>query len=192
VWEHDDDLAALLASRGYATSDRDGYELVADASLPAVAVLPDGFRMISLTPALNERYVALHRAAWSRPGRPSTYDREQHERVTAMPDFRYELVPIVAAADGSLAAYCMSWFDPRSRSVEIEPLGTHPDFRRRGLARAIVHEVRRRAAALGASSVLVWGSSELPDAKALYESAGHRSRRMLRDYRLRIEGAASL
>jgi ribosomal protein S18 acetylase RimI-like enzyme len=128
----------------------------------------------------------LHRAAWSRPNAVSTYDRRQHDTVTAMPDFRDDLVPIVAAPDGALAAYCMSWWDPRSASVEIEPLGTHPDFRRRGLARAIVHEVLRRAWALRAASVLVWGTSGNPEAKALYESAGLRSRRVLRDYRLAI------
>jgi GNAT superfamily N-acetyltransferase len=125
----------------------------------------------------------MHRAAWSRPNVPSTYDRRLHDAVTAMPDFRYDLVPIVRAADGTLAAYCMSWWDPRSASVEIEPLGTHPDFRRMGLARAIVHEVARRAWKLRAKYVLVWGASGNPEAKALYLSAGMRSRRVLRDYR---------
>jgi ribosomal protein S18 acetylase RimI-like enzyme len=103
-----------------------------------------------------------------------------------MPDFRYDLVPIVAAPDGALAAYCISWWDPRSASVEIEPLGTHPDFRRKGLARAIVREVLRRSSALRATYVLVWGVSTNPAAKALYVSAGLRSRRVLRDYRLAL------
>jgi mycothiol synthase len=92
-------------------------------------------------------------------------------------------VPIVRAADGTLAAYCMSWWDPRSASVEIEPLGTHPDHRRSGLARAIVHEVARRAWQLGARYVLVWGTTSNPEAKALYLSAGMRVRRVLRDFR---------
>jgi ribosomal protein S18 acetylase RimI-like enzyme len=184
---HDHDLRRRLDGRGYDASDRLGYELVrpiADAA--PMPTLPDGFRMISLTPALADDHVKLHRAAWSRPGSPSSYDREQHDRVTAMPDFRYDLVPIVAAPDGTLAAYCISWWDQRSRSVEIEPLGTHAGYRRLGLARAIVHEVVRRSARLGADYVLVWGASANPEAKALYLSAGLRPRRVIRDHRLAL------
>jgi ribosomal protein S18 acetylase RimI-like enzyme len=187
VAEGDDGLQRVALGRGYEPSERYGYELVYDlVGEPEAPELPAGFEMNSLTPALADRYVALHRAAWSRVNAPSTYDRRQHEIVTAMPDFRYDLVPIVAASDGSLAAYCMSWWDPRSKSVEIEPLGTHPDFRRKGLARAIVREVFRRSWALGATYVLVWGVSTNPEAKALYLSAGLRTRRVLRDYRLEL------
>jgi GNAT superfamily N-acetyltransferase len=187
VAEGDDVLQRVALARGYEPSERYGYELVYDlVGEPEAPQLPSGFEMISLTPVLADRYVALHRAAWSRVNAPSTYHRRQHEIVAAMPDFRYDLVPIVAASDGSLAAYCMSWWDPRSKSVEIEPLGTHPDFRRKGLARAIVREVFRRSWTLGATYVLVWGVSTNPEAKALYLSAGLRTRRVLRDYRLAL------
>lgn len=183
----DEDLIRLVRARGYELSDRYGFELVYElASEPPEPALPPGFEMISLTPGLTERYVALHRAAWARPQRPSTYDRQQQDVVAAMPDFRYELVPIVASRDGRLAAYCISWWDPRSSSVEIEPLGTHPDFRRLGLGLAIVHEVFRRSYALGAKYVLVWGSTGNPEAEALYLSAGMRRGGIQRDYRLAL------
>jgi ribosomal protein S18 acetylase RimI-like enzyme len=188
VAQDDEDLRQLVSRRGYEPTERYGYELVRElvrelVAEPASPELPRGFEMISLTPALAEAHVALHRASWSRPNAPSTYDRAQHDTVTAMPDFRYDLVPIVRAADGTLAAYCMSWWDERSASVEIEPLGTHPDYRRLGLARAIVREVTRRAWKLRAQYALVWGGTTNPEAKALYLSAGMRSRRTLRSYR---------
>lgn len=184
VAQDDVDLRDLVSRRGYEPTERYGYELVDDlAAEPAPPELPRGFAMTSLTPALADAHVALHRAAWSRPNAPSSYDRRQHDAVTAMPDFRYDLVPIAQAVDGTLAAYCMSWWDPRSAAVEIEPLGTHPDYRRLGLARAIVHEVARRARKLRAQYMLVWGGTTNPEAKALYLSAGMRSRRVLRDYR---------
>jgi GNAT superfamily N-acetyltransferase len=189
VAQDDGDLRDEVLSRGYEPTENYGFELTQDLTTePDAPELPRGFEVVSLTPALADAYVALHRAAWSRPNVPSTYDRRQHDAVTAMPDFRYELVPIVTASDGALAAYCMSWWDPRSASVEIEPLGTHPDYRRMGLARAIVHEVARRAWKLRARYVLVWGSSANPPARALYLSAGMRSRRLLRDYRFTGNG----
>jgi GNAT superfamily N-acetyltransferase len=187
VAEDDEDLRRAVIARGYAPTDRYGYELVHDlATQPAEPVLPAGFEVRSLTPGLADAYIELHRAAWSRPAAPSTYDRHQHDAVTAMPDFRYDLTPIVANADDALAAYCISWWDPGSAAVEIEPLGTHPAFRRKGLANAIVHEVLRRSWALGARYVLVWGTSGNPEAKALYLSAGLRPRRVLRDHRLAL------
>ncbi len=187
VAEGDDDLRSTVMSRGYEPSERYGYELVYETAVaPPSPELPRGFAIISLTPELADKHVALHRAAWSRPNAPSTYDRHQHDAVVAMPDFRYDLVPIAVAPDGAFAGYCMSWWDPRSASVEIEPLGTHPDFRRKGLARAIVHEVFRRSRPLGAKYVLVWGGTANPEAKALYESAGMWSRRVLRDYRIDV------
>ena len=190
VAEADDNLRDLLSRRGYEPTERYEYELVNElVGEPVSPELPRGHEMISLTPALADAHVALHRAAWSRPNAPSTYDRAQHDAVTGMPDFRYDLVPIVRAADGTLAAYCMSWWDERSASVEIEPLGTHPDYRRLGLARAIVREVTRRAWKLRAGYVLVWGGSTNPEAKALYLSAGMRSRRTLRDYRFDASGS---
>jgi len=77
----------------------------------------------------------------------------------------------------------LAWFDPLTRTVEIEPLGTRPDYRRLGLGRAIVEEVLRRSAARKAKSIMVWGAHQNDVAIHLYESAGLQSRRVLREYK---------
>jgi ribosomal protein S18 acetylase RimI-like enzyme len=183
VWDDDRALVSALQPLGYEPSGTYGHELtyqLVDAS--PRATLPDGFSMRWLEPSLDDAYVELHRAAWS-TWAPSTYERRMHASITSMPDFERELVPIIAAADGTLAAYCIAWFDPRTQTVEIEPLGTRPEFRRLGLARAIVGEVLNRSAERGAKSVMVWSVSSNPEARHLYESAGFRSQRVLREYR---------
>jgi GNAT superfamily N-acetyltransferase len=183
AWDDDRQLLAALASRGYERSGTYGHELVrelvGEASAPR---LPAGFSIRWLEPQLDAAYVELHRAAWSTRA-PSDYDSRMHASVTSMPDFERELVPIVAAPGGTLAAYCIAWFDPRTQTVEIEPLGTHPEYRRLGLGRAIVQEVLCRSAARGARSVMVWGSHQNDVAIHLYESAGLVSRRVLREYK---------
>lgn len=186
LWDDDRDLLSALRQRGYEPSGSHGQEL-RQAQVEALRrpTLPDGYSMRWLEPTLDDAYVGLHRAAWS-TWAPSTYDREMHASVTAMPDFERELVPIIAAPDGTLAAYCIPWFDPRTQTVEIEPLGTHPEFRRIGLARAIVQEVVFRSAERGARSVIVWSVSTNPVAQHLYESAGFVGRRTLRAYRRRL------
>lgn len=155
VWDEDGELLARLKDLGYEPSGTYGQELVhVSRAAPRRPTLPDGFSMRWLEPALDDAYVELHRAAWSTRA-PSTYNREMHASVTSMPDFQRELVPIIAAPDGTLAAYCIAWFDPRTRTTEIEPLGTHPEFRRLGLARAISQDVVWRSAERGATSVMV-------------------------------------
>jgi ribosomal protein S18 acetylase RimI-like enzyme len=186
VWESDRELLSSLQSLGYEPSGTYGHELVYEAvDVPRDPTLPEGFSMRWLEPNLDDAYIELHRAAWS-TWAPSTYDRRMHAAVTTMPDFARELVPIIAAPDGALAAYCIGWFDPRTRTVEIEPLGTHPEFRRLGLARAIVQEVVKLSAQRAAKSVMVWGVSTNPEAVHLYESAGFHSRSILRDYRRKL------
>lgn len=181
AWDDDPEFVSALRSRGYAASGTEGVELICRVDVGADApVLPDGFSMRWLEPGLDDAYVELHRAAWSTI-RPSAYDRAAHAVVLAMPHFDRALVPIVAAPDGTLAASCITWFDPATRTSEIEPLGTHPGYRRLGLARAVSQEAVRRSARRGATSVQVWGVGA--DRIAVYRSAGFRRTRVLREYR---------
>jgi ribosomal protein S18 acetylase RimI-like enzyme len=170
-----------LAARGYMPAGTGGTELVRSLdAAPPKPVLPPGYTMTTLETVDDDAYVTLHRAAWSTHA-PSSYRRELHDVVTAMPDFRRDMVPIVVAPDGTLAASCIGWIDVPSRSAEIEPLGTHPEHRRLGLATAIVHEVARRARERGARSIMVWGSHNNQPAIDTYTSAGHRPRRTVHE-----------
>lgn len=186
VWDHDAELLAAVRSLGYAPSgDHEAeYELIHTiGGETAAPTLPDGFEMRWLEPGMDDAYVELHRAAWSTVA-PSKYDATAHAAVVSMPQFDRTLVPVVAAPDGTLAAYCIAWFDPVTRTSEIEPLGTRPEYRRLGLARAVSLEAVRRSAERRAESVLVWGVGD--HRTALYESAGFRGGRVLREYARRL------
>ena len=179
-------LRAALARRGYVASDSFGDELVYDiTSEPPSVQPPPGYRIVTLGDLTDEQYVELHRAAWSTI-KPSDYTRALHDVVTAMPDFRRDMVPVAIAPGGSPAAYCIGWFDAISLSVEIEPLGTHPEHRRRGLAHAIVRDIQRRAWERGARTVMVWGTKANQAAARLYRSCDMTPRRAVRDHRLAL------
>jgi len=181
----DDEPALIdaLMARGYTLSESKGDLLVYDIeATPPEPELPAGYRIATLEDVSDEEYIALHRAAWSSV-KQSDYRRELHDLVTSAPDFRRDMVPIALAPGGMPVAYCISWFDAASLRVEIEPLGTHPDFWRRGLARAIVRTVHRRAHEIGAKSVMVWGSHANEPARNLYTSTGMTPRRTVREYR---------
>jgi GNAT superfamily N-acetyltransferase len=189
VWDDDARMRGAIESRGYVPSGTFGPELVYRiGGEPPRPDLPDGYRFVAFVPSMDDAYVEMHRDAWSTIA-PSSYHRSLHEVVTSMPFFDRALVPIVAAPDGTLAAYCIGWYDSVSRWTEIEPLGTRPAHREAGLAHAVVREVIHRSWQRGAQAVMVWASD--PGASAhvneparkLYISSGMKPDRVIREYR---------
>ena len=92
--------------------------------------LPDGL------PAAHgraRRPRGARRAASGRLGAFAGHGGELLELQTVWP-YRADLDCVVEAPDGSLVAYCLAWLDDANRVGELEPVGTHPDYRRRGLA----------------------------------------------------------
>jgi GNAT superfamily N-acetyltransferase len=178
-------LHESLTSGGFKQSGS-GFELVVDTASHMKPPLAEGFRFASLLDVDDDRFIEGHRAAWS-DARPSPYRPALHDVVTAMPQFRRDFVTIVLAPDDAVASYCIGWLDPVSATLEIEPLGTHRDYRRLGLARAVVHEVTGRAAQHGARHVLVWNNPETnPKAYGLYTSAGMAPRRTVVELRRKL------
>lgn len=107
-----------------------------------------------------------------------------YRRIMASPAYRSGLDQIVEAPGGEVAAFCLTWLDPTNRIAVIEPAGTAPDHRRRGLARAAIFASLRAAAAAGAEHVRVCarGDDAYPGARATYEALGFR--RYARNIRL--------
>jgi ribosomal protein S18 acetylase RimI-like enzyme len=90
------------------------------------------------------------------------------------PGYRKDLDLAVVSDAGEQVAMCIVWFDSDNKAGLFEPVGCDPDYRRRGLSRALILEGLRRLKALGAESAVVypWGSNE--PAIRLYESCGFR------------------
>ena len=185
-------LQAELEGRGFSEVGAE-LELMFDIDgEPPLPELPPGYTLDSLLNITDDAFIEMHRAAWS-DKRPSPYRRELHDAVKRMPQFRPELVTIVLAPDGTPTAYCIGWYDETSRTLEIEPLGTHRDFRRLGLAHVVVHEVIHRAYENGAHHVLVWNNPTTnAPAYGLYTGAGMTVRRRLPELALDLGNTSSV
>ncbi len=83
---------------------------------------------------------------------PSAFSCEELQKA---PDYRKDLDLYVVSPDGKHVSCCIVWYDDYNRIGILEPVGTHPDFRGRGLGKGVVLEGIRRAAALGAETVWV-------------------------------------
>ena len=88
------------------------------------------------------------------------------------------VIPLVAAADGQiiggLVAYELDKFERRRREVYIYDLAVREDWRRRGVATALIEHLRSIAADRGAWVIFVQADHVDPPAVALYESLGTR------------------
>lgn len=89
----------------------------------------------------------------------------------------------VIAPGGEVAAYCIIWTDAVTRLGHFEPVGTHPDFQRKGLGKCLLYEGFRRLKSEGMIEADVCTNSDNPPAIGLYESVGFQKSERLLTYR---------
>jgi GNAT superfamily N-acetyltransferase len=135
-------------------------------------VLPTGFRFRTADEAGPEAAVRAHLDAWA----PSAYTAEAYQGVRSTVGYRGNLHVLVEAPDGTMAASTIMWLDEANGTVEFEPVGTHPDYRRRGLGRAMLLHGMRLAREAGAThaTVACLGAPGHPEARGLYYGVGFR------------------
>lgn len=178
----DDDVERrrVAEAHGFLSQDDDaGYVLLQHAlvALPTVPDLPEGFALRSLrgeeeAPA----YAALHRAAFE----SDSMTPEWRARTLRTPHYRPELDLVISAPDGTLAAFCVGWFEPARRVGQIEPIGVHPRFQRRGLGRVLLAEILHRFAQHGAERAMVQTNLGREPARRAYEAAGFEQTHVIR------------
>ena len=170
--ESDAEKIARLEAHGYERVDGEVsnqmvISLDAEPAEPRVAA---GYRLRTVGPGDLERRVEVHRAAFA-PSRvvPTSYARLQQEWP-----YRADLDHVIEAPDGTFAAFCLAWLDDENGAGLLEPVGTHPAHRRRGLATAACLGAIRALRAAGAR-VAVIGSLDGSPAEAVYEGVGFRT-----------------
>jgi ribosomal protein S18 acetylase RimI-like enzyme len=184
------DLATALLETGFAPAD--GAPFTLDMRRDTVAVpdvlLPDGFTLRAMASGENGALAACHRAAWdphalpwapaSRPvvatDATSHFSEDDFAMVRATWPFRQELVTVVEAPDGTLAASCIAWLDDENGAAEIEPLGVVPAFRGLGLGRAVCLGAVRAVGRHDGAEVVIHprGDDAYPAPRRLYARCG--------------------
>jgi ribosomal protein S18 acetylase RimI-like enzyme len=170
--ESDSAKIARLQAHGYERIDGEVSNhmvLSVDGELDEPEV-PDGYRLRTVRPGDVERRVEVHRAAFA----PSRVVPESYARLQQEWPYRSDLDHVIEAPDGTFAAFCLAWLDEENRAGLLEPVGTHPAHRRRGLATAVCRGAVRALRAAGAA-VAVVGSVDPSPAETVYEKIGFRS-----------------
>jgi ribosomal protein S18 acetylase RimI-like enzyme len=134
--------------------------------------LPDGYRFLTAQDVSSEAAWRAHVDAWH----PSKLTLAAMEGAQRTWPYRPDLHVLIEAPDGTLVASTIMWLDEQNRTAEFEPVGTHRDYRRRGLGQALLRHGMDRARLAGATRMLVacLGGAAHPAAKGLYYSVGFR------------------
>ncbi len=164
----------VALDRGYESIDDDDWIRFNARPLDEIEEpsLPEGFRFVDAAGVSLAAAIAVHRASW----RGWPFPESDFARVQSTWPYRLDLHVFVEAPDGELASSATIWFDDATKTAEFEPVGTHPDHRRKGLGRALQLHGMHQAKAAGAETMLVacQGSDANGAARDLYESVGFR------------------
>jgi ribosomal protein S18 acetylase RimI-like enzyme len=145
--------------------------------------LPEGFRIRSSRGEEDARLrAACSHAAFGSP-KPFEEYWPRTLRFMQSPVYIPEHEIFVVAPSGEVAAYCILWIDEVTRLGHFEPVGTHPNFQRKGLGKCLLYEGFRRLKSEGMTEVDLCTNSDNPPAIALYESVGFQRFERLWTYR---------
>lgn len=173
VYEYDETRQRLLTTLGYQKMPFGGVarRLHFGDHPPALPGIASGYTVRTTDPndlADCQHIADLLNAAFGR----NFHNALEYQNFTRLaPSFRPQLDLVAVALDGSFAAYVGVPYDEVNRHGIFEPVCTHPDHRRHGLARALMLKGLHRLQALGAATVTVETGDMIP-ANRLYDSIG--------------------
>lgn len=171
LYDTDDARRALAEQRGYEVLPYGGVIRRArlDGAIPRGGLAPGYFLRSQRADERDyERTAALLNAAFNR----TIHTAAEYAHFTAhSPSYRHVLDLVAEVQDGSFAALVGVTLDVTNGLAIVEPVCTHPDHRRKGLARALINAGLNRAKALGAVEAVV-GTGDDPGTNALYEASG--------------------
>ena len=143
-------------------------------SLPAI----DGYTIRSMGD--TDEHHARCWASW-RSFHPNdtakNFEDSWYRNIQRAPLYRRDSDLVTVATSGEIAAFCTIWFDDATRTGFFEPVGTVPEYQRRGLGKSILTEGLIRLYRLGADIAYVASFGDA--AHALYASVGFEKYRIL-------------
>lgn len=166
VFETDVDRITLL--------ERHGFVRRPDVWYAAMRSLAESIPPPTLPPGFTVRSVAGPDDVAERIAHRSDVTVERYQHFMQTPGYNCDLDVVAVAPDGHFGAYCICWMDSVNKVGEFEPVGTRPNFRQQGLARAVVLDGLRRLKGHGAHMALVCYEGNNVAAQRLYESVGFR------------------
>ena len=166
------DIRPVLERRGYRRV-RSWLEMERELPGPALELpAPEGARILAPAPEQSEAVRLAHVAAFADHWGSAPIDAETWQLWTTSHTSRPEHSTIALAPDGIVLAYAVTSED-RPGVLHVALVGTRPEARGRGLARAVLARTLASGAEAGfTAAVLEVDAESLTGATRLYEAVG--------------------
>ncbi len=172
VTPEDSFRASWLEARGYRITYKDAaLSRPLSTDIPGFSI-PMGFEV---RPCHGlEEVEARARAQYGAFRSSAPFERyvQRFRRFMQSPAYSPAADMVAAAPDGRIAAFCITWTNETNRIGLFEPVGTHPDFQRLGLGKAVMLAALRRLQAHGMQQAIVCTRADNAPALGLYASVG--------------------
>ena len=176
IWVNDSDSYRkhLLKNRGYKKGRECSYLNVQDLDNEFSPELPEGYSISSMVEDIEllHRYNVINKAFHPEDDYQDQVPESFLQMIEA-PMYRRELDLVIQHRDGSLAASCTIWYDQQNKMAMFEPVGTHPEHRKKGLGKALLLSGLKRLKEMGAELAYVesYGESKY----SFYSSVGFKA-----------------
>lgn len=172
VSDRDLDLISYLERGGYQPAATDClYEWDLTAEPIPEPKVPDGWvlRHVMDEGEADNRRAASHAAFKSTMSHEAHLDR--YTRFMRSPVYEPTRDLIAVAPNGRIVSF-MVWWPDTSGIAQIEPFGTHPDFHRQGIGKALIYFGLRQMDQAGMSLTRVVTNDWREDATGFYSGVG--------------------
>jgi mycothiol synthase len=143
-------------------------------------ILPDGYSIRSGMKETDSAALAeVHNGAFGSIWSAEVYLNE----VMRKPGYDPALEHVVVAPDGTFAAFCITWLDTINKIGLFEPVGTHKEYQRMGLGRALMAFGLDFMRGRGMHLAQVGNATDNPASNSLYHAMGFKPKYQCTLYR---------
>ena len=129
--------------------------------------IPSGFLIRSMADDNNlEKRARVFAKAFGNYGTEDEVKSQLYKELQKSSDYKKNLDIYAVNEKNDFVSFCLIWYDEKNKIGILEPVGTDPAYRRKGLAKATVFEAINRVKRLGAEKIIVG------DGQQFYRSLG--------------------
>ncbi|MDD2427489.1 MAG: GNAT family N-acetyltransferase [Eubacteriales bacterium] len=155
VHDGDSKMQERMLNLGYHKAEQTETILYRDLEQDLDYQLPDGFKIREIHfPEDNLAYQTVIWKGFDHEGDAAELEKMLQNKELP-PNRRPELCLAAANETGEFVAHCTCWYDARTDYAYVEPVCTIPNYRGKGLGKAVVCEALNRCKKLGAQKAFV-------------------------------------
>ena len=168
IYYWDEDRKIMLESFGFKNHGLEAIDFRYNtANYTTDEKINDDFHFETFSENFNyKNHIETQRLAFGRT--KDQLDREWFETKCMAPGYSAAWDFSVVDSKGDHLAFCIAWLDEINKIAEVDPVGTHPNYRKIGLAKAVITNCFIQLNKAGIHNAQIIGFSE--PAKRLYRS----------------------